>query len=207
MTEHPGQEPARAVTNLSDEGVIIACFSCRSGTRQAPEQRPEGGYVYDSGVGWRCPRCAETVIEELRAYLADVEREGRAAQRRCEIYAAALFEITEPSGYRPSVEAAQRVADRALKRAGIPPADIAVTHMQGVYEAYARRVGWSDLRRRFQERLTMAREVLDAEGLAHVAALVPIEEVLIWMDEIEEQVRIASNTRDEPHASQGVEPQ
>lgn len=30
----------------------------------------------------------------------------------------------------------------------------------------------------------MAREVLDAEGLGHVAALVPIEEVLTWMDEL-----------------------
>ena len=71
--------------------------------------------------------------------------------------------------------------------------------MQGVYEAYLRKVGWSDLRRRLQERLTMAREVLDAEGLDHVAALVPIEEVLIWMDEIDKAVSEATpNAMSEP---------
>lgn len=39
------------------------------------------------------------------------------------------------------------------------------------------------VRQRLQERFTMAREVLDEQGMDSVAALVPIEEVLIWIDE------------------------
>lgn len=44
---------------------------------------------------------------------------------------------------------------------------------------------WNVLRVRLVQRFQMAREVLKAEGLGHVAALVPIEEVLVWMDEEE----------------------
>lgn len=46
---------------------------------------------------------------------------------------------------------------------------------------------WEQLRSRLQERFEMAREVLDANGHESVAVLVPVEEVLIWMGEIEEQ--------------------
>lgn len=44
---------------------------------------------------------------------------------------------------------------------------------------------WRALRDRLNERLTMARQVLDEAGHGSVAVLVPVEEVLIWMDEIE----------------------
>jgi hypothetical protein len=44
---------------------------------------------------------------------------------------------------------------------------------------------WNALRVRLRERFTLAREVLEENELGHVAALVPIEEVLIWMDELE----------------------
>lgn len=42
----------------------------------------------------------------------------------------------------------------------------------------------AEIERRLQERLRVAREVLDGDGLDHVAALVPIEEVLIWIEEV-----------------------
>ena len=48
---------------------------------------------------------------------------------------------------------------------------------------------WMALRERLHDRLEMARSVLDEQGYEDVAALVPIEEVLIWMDEIEEEGR------------------
>lgn len=44
---------------------------------------------------------------------------------------------------------------------------------------------WNALRVSLQERYTMAREVLEENELGHVAALVPIEEVLSWMDVLE----------------------
>lgn len=44
---------------------------------------------------------------------------------------------------------------------------------------------WGQLRTRLQDRFDMAREVLDEAGHEGVAVLVPVEEVLIWMDEIE----------------------
>lgn len=40
------------------------------------------------------------------------------------------------------------------------------------------------LRQRLRGRLSMAREVLDEQGYGEVAALIPLEEVLIWMDEV-----------------------
>lgn len=46
---------------------------------------------------------------------------------------------------------------------------------------------WNRLRVRLVERFQMASEVLKEEGLDHVARLVPIEEVLVWMDEEEER--------------------
>lgn len=42
----------------------------------------------------------------------------------------------------------------------------------------------AEIERRLQERLSMAREVLDREGHGDVAALVPIEEVLLWIEEV-----------------------
>lgn len=46
---------------------------------------------------------------------------------------------------------------------------------------------WESLRQRLLERLAMARDVLEREGLGDVATLVPIEEVLIWMAELDVQ--------------------
>lgn len=42
---------------------------------------------------------------------------------------------------------------------------------------------WSRLRMLLQERFILAREVLEQESMGHMAALIPIEEVLAWMDE------------------------
>lgn len=44
---------------------------------------------------------------------------------------------------------------------------------------------WNHLRVRLVERFQMASEALKEEGLDHVARLVPIEEVFVWMDELE----------------------
>jgi len=55
-----------------------------------------------------------------------------------------------------------------------------MTSQHADYEA-----AWATLRVRLQNRFTMAREVLTEEGLGDVAALIPIEEVLIWMKELE----------------------
>lgn len=41
----------------------------------------------------------------------------------------------------------------------------------------------AEIERRLRARYAMAREVLDAEGLGHVAALIPIEEVIGWIEE------------------------
>jgi hypothetical protein len=43
---------------------------------------------------------------------------------------------------------------------------------------------WLEMRTRLNDRLVMAREVLDENGMNDVAVLVPVEEVLIWMDEL-----------------------
>jgi hypothetical protein len=43
---------------------------------------------------------------------------------------------------------------------------------------------WAALRARLDERLAMARPVLDEAGHHGVAVLVPVEEMLIWMDEL-----------------------
>lgn len=40
------------------------------------------------------------------------------------------------------------------------------------------------IEQRLRERLVMAREVLDREGYGSTAALIPIEEVLIWIEEV-----------------------
>lgn len=48
---------------------------------------------------------------------------------------------------------------------------------------------WTELRRLLEERFTMARGVLDANGHDASAVLVPIEEVLIWMRDLEETDR------------------
>lgn len=40
------------------------------------------------------------------------------------------------------------------------------------------------LRQKLTERFEMARKVLDEAGYDEVAVLVPVEEVLIWMDEL-----------------------
>lgn len=45
---------------------------------------------------------------------------------------------------------------------------------------------WNLLRVRLVERFQMASEALKREGLDYAARLVPIEEVLVWMDEEEE---------------------
>jgi hypothetical protein len=55
----------------------------------------------------------------------------------------------------------------------------------GQFADYGR--AWNDLRKRLQDRYVMAREVLEAEGMGDVAALIPIEEVLIWMAEEEDR--------------------
>jgi len=61
--------------------VGVACCSCREGTTQEPCERPDGGWVYDSPYGWRCPSCAEMVLEALRAGVAQHERRIAAADR------------------------------------------------------------------------------------------------------------------------------
>lgn len=109
-----GFHPLPELPDLDPVGV--SCYSCPNGTTQSAEQRPEGGWTYEEHHGWRCPTCAEQVIASLRIDAREAEREARSAERRCEIYAAALREIVEPSGYRPSVDAAQRVARQALRR-------------------------------------------------------------------------------------------
>jgi hypothetical protein len=45
---------------------------------------------------------------------------------------------------------------------------------------------WDDLRMKLQERMIMSRNVLDEAGHEGVPCLVPIEEVLGWMAELEE---------------------
>lgn len=44
---------------------------------------------------------------------------------------------------------------------------------------------WTLLKDRLDARFLMAREVLEEQGMGDVAALIPIEEVLIWMKELE----------------------
>ncbi len=110
-----GFHPLPGLPDLDPVGV--SCYSCSNCTTQAAEQRPEGGWTYEEYHGWHCPTCAEQLIASLRIYVREAEREGRAVQRRAEIYASALREITEPSGYRPNLPAAVRVAHRALERA------------------------------------------------------------------------------------------
>lgn len=63
------------------ERVGVACYSCREGTTQEPCERPDGGWVYDGLHGWRCPSCAEMVLEALRAEVAQHERRIAATDR------------------------------------------------------------------------------------------------------------------------------
>ena len=53
---------------------------------------------------------------------------------------------------------------------------------------------WAELRMRLQERLIMSRNVLDEAGHTDVPCLVPIDEVLIWMTEIESAVALPEET-------------
>lgn len=59
---------------VAEEPVGLPCYSCRNGTIQYAEQRPEGGWVYDIHHGWRCPTCAEAIIEALRAEVLALSR-------------------------------------------------------------------------------------------------------------------------------------
>lgn len=38
-------------------------------------------------------------------------------------------------------------------------------------------------KKRLQDRLALARKALDEQGLEDVAALIPIEEVLVWLED------------------------
>jgi hypothetical protein len=46
-------------------------------------------------------------------------------------------------------------------------------------------VRWAELRGRLTERSKMAHKVLDETGHVGVPIVIPIEEVVIWMDELE----------------------
>ncbi len=67
------------------------------------------------------------------------------------------------------------------------PALMSVPDPAQVAEYVAR---WDALRVRLLQRYKMSREVLEASGEGQYAALIPIEEVLIWMDEIEGRIDV-----------------